>query len=205
MLKPFLLAGLTGFLFYSCSQQGGVSTDIQSNVKTNAKPARFSLVPSDSYNFRRAYHGSENYNGSALDSFMNVPPLMGEIFDGLDKHPYYSALMEKRIIVNEKLYFDSLRALPDSFNLQISSSKSLRGEIHYLEEVSKEFLAYTLTLYDNEHLVLEDTVTCDFPPDLQFYAMDLDNDGRQEILSMYTWYFINGDNFDLNIYNLLGE
>lgn len=62
--------------------------------------------------------------------------------------------------------------------------------------------SYELTFYDLNKIVLIDTLKFDWPPDVTFFKSDLDKDGEEELLSIFRWYIVNGDNFDLKIYKL---
>lgn len=39
-------------------------------------------------------------------------------------------------------------------------------------------------------------------PEVSFCVYDIDNDGQDEIISMFQWYIINGDNYDFNVYEI---
>jgi hypothetical protein len=62
--------------------------------------------------------------------------------------------------------------------------------------------SYELTFKDQNKIVLIDTLKFDWPPDVTFFKTDLDKDGVEELLSIFRWYIVNGDNFDLKIYKL---
>ena len=62
--------------------------------------------------------------------------------------------------------------------------------------------SYELTFIDGNTSILIDTLEFDWPPDVTFIKVDLDEDGTEEILSIFRWYIVNGDNFDLKIYKL---
>jgi hypothetical protein len=62
--------------------------------------------------------------------------------------------------------------------------------------------SYILTFMDKKTIVSIDTLKFDWPADVTFFKLDFDQDGSDELLSIYRWYIVNGDNFDIKIYKL---
>lgn len=137
---------------------------------------------------------------------MNRNPEPYEDYVNSKSHPLYSDLVERKIILDANLNLLQVDTLPEQFGYQLSQNKQIKVETRLLEK-SKEIDApsYELTFKENNKVVLKDTLEFGFPPDVTFFTTDLNNDGKQELLTIYRWYIVNGDNFDLTIYELKKE
>jgi len=157
----------------------------------------------DAYEFRRNYFGHENLSGEQLDSFMNRNPVQSDRREVEKQGPLYSKLVEHRIIINKTLNLRKLNSLPDSFTYDYSKKKKLNVKVDYFELIKGQgALGYILTFRDNDRRVLKDTLEFDFPPDVSFSTIDLNSDGKDEIITLYRYYAINGDNFELKVYGV---
>jgi len=73
-------------------------------------------------------------------------------------------------------------------------------DFKYLEKENTN--NYIPTFKDGKHTILKDTLTFKFPPDVIFSTMDLNKDSTDELYTLYKNYAMNGDNFELNIYEM---
>ena len=182
----------------SCSE-----LENQRNKVSFKKTKTYQLVEVDSYGFRRAYHGHDTLKGRALDAFMNRDPEPDEKYHTSDKHPMYSQLMNVGIIKNGNLSLSKLDTLPAHFIYQFSRNQCFKVKSRLLQDPKVvKTPSYELRFMHGEKTVLMDTLAFDWPPDVTFFKADLDKDGTEEILSIFRWYIMNGDNFDLKIYRL---
>ncbi|OFZ12516.1 MAG: hypothetical protein A3D92_16160 [Bacteroidetes bacterium RIFCSPHIGHO2_02_FULL_44_7] len=166
--------------------------------------ASYELVELDAYSFRRAYHDQEGLKEAELEAFMNRNPEAMYLFTNENQHAALFALLtEHKILVDGDLNLQLVDSLPEPTTYQFSKSKELQLETRLLEDPKQvKTPSYELTFRDNEKIVLIDTLPFDWPPDVQFFTMDLNKDGKEELFTVFHWYIINGDNYDVHIYEL---
>jgi hypothetical protein len=183
-MKKLLLV----FVFIICSCQ-------------TEKEKSISLEHVDSLSFRRNYFGHETLAGEKLNLFMNRNPEPLNI--SRDQKGSFDRILKKNgIIVNENLVLNKFDTLPDNFAYTFNHKKlavSIRS-LDYSEKLKTP--GYILTFKDAKKVVAKDTLLFGFPPDVTFSKMDLDNNGTDEIYTVFRNYIINGDNFDVGIYEL---
>lgn len=195
-MKHLIILFYSLFILFSCSDKSKPQV-IELNVN------KFELVETDSYGFRRAYHGLDTLEGEEFDLFMNRNPEPNEDYTDFKEHPLYKKLHEKGIFLNGNLNLSQIDTLPNQFNYQVSPNRKLKVKTKLLEDPKEiEIPSFELTFTNNNKIVLIDTLEFGWPPDVTFFKLDINNDGKEELLSIYSWYIINGDNFDLNIYEL---
>lgn len=185
------------FLLIVCSNSSSIEKDFQSK-----KNGTLSFSRVDSYMFRRAYHGHDNLEGAALDIFMNRNPEPAEDFTFSEEHPMYNYLCDWGLFEDGDLNINDIDTLPDQFELKGPNKRIFNVETDYIEDLNEKSPFYELTFTENDSLVLKDTLWFEWPPDVVFLKKDIDNDGSEELLSIYRHYIINGDNFDVGIYSL---
>lgn len=197
-MKPFSIVYILILIIATCSDQKNPE-----NVESIEDDRKYQLAEVDSYSFRRAYYGHNNLEGTQLDSFMNRRPVSNDVYTNSKDHPLYQSLCEKKVILDGDLNIKSLVPLPDLFDFRAFPKINLSVAIQYLEDpngIHKP--AYELTFSENNNIVLIDSLEFDWPPDVSFYKLDLNKDEKEELLSIYKWYIMNGDNFDIKIYEL---
>jgi hypothetical protein len=59
-----------------------------------------------------------------------------------------------------------------------------------------------LKFFEDKKCVLADTLQFGFPPDVTFFTAELEGDGSHELLALFRYYIVNGDNYDLGIYSI---
>lgn len=166
---------------------------------------KYELVQVDYYSFRRAYHESDALSGHALELFMNrnPEPILG--YANSTERGLYMELVEAELIKDDNLNLSEIETLSSPFDYQTAQIK-FQVETRLLEDPKAlEETAYELTFKAKNKVVLMDTLEFGFPPDVTFFTRDLNADGNQELLILYKWYIVNGDNFDLAIYELKKE
>jgi hypothetical protein len=174
----------------------------EKSVKNSEKEV-YALHALDSYFFRRAYHGHDTLREEELDIFMNRNPEPCLDFSDSMKYPFHAKLIEAGLIKDGSLNIQALDTLPDQFNYRFSHTEFFEVNVRLLEIPRKvELPSFELTFTTQGTLILKDSLTFDWPPDVTFLKMDLDHDQKDELLTIYRWYIINGDNFDLKIYTL---
>jgi hypothetical protein len=182
----------------SCSE-----TENKKKIELYGESDKYELIEIDSYGFRRAYQGHDTLAGDELDLFMNRNPEPNEDYTSSDNHPLFSDLSEEGLIKDGNLNITELDTLPEQFNYQISRNNFFKVKTRLLEDPKEvKTASYELTFMDNNQSFLIDTLEFDWPPDVTFIKADLDKDGTDELLSIFRWYIVNGDNFDLKIYKL---
>ncbi len=187
-------------LFFACSD-GNQSSHTPTPLNTNE--SKYELVRVDSFQFRRAYHGHEELSGSKLEVFLNRNPEPNDDYSTVGNHPFYSQLIEHKIILDANLNLNQIDTLPNNFEYTFSPEVTFsvkKKNLEYTEEL--DLPSYELTFNNGNDIVLVDTLGFGFPPDVIFFIRDLNKDGKQEFLTVYRNYIVNGDNFDLDIYEL---
>jgi len=174
------------------------------NIKTGPpEKLSYHLVKRDSFLFRRAYHDHHLMDGTARDSFMNRNPDLISAFDNEVKNDLYKDLIHQGFIRNGALNLQAIDTLPGQFRYHFSKNHTMQVNKEMLEPKNgSELFSYTLSFYDHHQKILTDTLFFDFPPDVTFILTDLNNDGKNEIGTLYKWYIINGDNYELQFYEL---
>lgn len=199
MIALRILFPLTALLLAltACTYSSSITGDGLNNSD------EYKLVEIDAYSFRRAYHDHENYEGEALDAYMDRnPELMEDPIAAKDKL-FYAALCETGLFQNRTLSLNDIDTLAEEFNLQVSPTKFLKVKTRYIEDPKEvEAPSFELTFLDKNEIVLTDTLAFDWPPAVTFMKADLDKDGSEELISIYQWYIVNGDNFDIQIYTV---
>jgi hypothetical protein len=195
LMKHLIITICSLFVLASCANS--------ENHKESDLIDEYKLIEIDSYNFRRAYHGQDTLSGRELDVFMNRNPEPNEHYTNSDSHSFYKQLTEIGLFQHGNLNMNEVDTLPDQFNYQISPNKFFKVKTRLLEDPKEvKTPSYELTFKDQNKIVLIDTLKFDWPPDVTFFKTDLDKDGVEELLSIFRWYIVNGDNFDLKIYKL---
>ncbi len=185
-------------LLASCSE-----LENQENIESLNETNKYELIEIDSYGFRRAYHGHDTLADSELDLFMNRNPEPNQVYTSSDNHPFFNELSKVGLIKQGNLNITALDTLPEQFNYQFSHNNFFKVKTKLLEDPKQvKTPSYELTFIDGNTSILIDTLEFDWPPDVTFIKVDLDEDGTEEILSIFRWYIVNGDNFDLKIYKL---
>jgi SET domain-containing protein len=173
------------------------------NQKDSELIDEYKLIEIDSYSFRRAYHGHDTLKAGDLDLFMNRNPEPNENYTNSESHSFYKQLTEIGLFQHGNLNINEVDTLPNQFNYQLSPNKFFKVKTRLLEDPKEvETPSYELTFNDLNKIVLIDTLKFDWPPDVTFFKTDLDKDGVEELLSIFRWYIVNGDNFDLKVYKL---
>ncbi|GAB5564155.1 MAG: hypothetical protein Wins2KO_12180 [Winogradskyella sp.] len=185
--KIIIIAFLS--IFFSCSK-----------VK---KQQEFNLKKIDSIAFRRDYHGIENLSDKTLDSFLIRKP------DGFlicKSGLLYNDLVSYGVIDSLGLNLKVFDTLPDEFSYQFSVEKQYEVKLDYLEyDESLDTPGVAISFKENNNIILIDTLQFGWPPDVIFSILDVNNDGKEELYTVYKNYIINGHNFWIDIYQLEEE
>jgi hypothetical protein len=197
MRKPLAIHCIQ-FVLLSCTYSG-----YQEKTELLHENYKYALVEIDSYDFRRAYHGIDTLEGYALDSFLNRNPWANEIYSNSADHPFFNDLLRLGILDHGDLNLSDLDTLPNQFNYQFKPNHFFKVKTKYMDDpIQVKTPSFELTFWDNARLVLIDTLEFSWPPDVAFFKKDLDEDGSEELLSIFKWYIVNGDNFELKIYQI---
>lgn len=187
------------FIFNSCTNQEKQKVD-----KLKTEKYHYKLAEIDSYSFRRAYHGQDTLEGKESERFMNRNPEPNE-FCMLPKksHTFEKKLSESGFFKDGNLNLKKIDTLPEQFSFRVAKNNLLKVKTRYLDDPKiVESPSYILTFIDEKTVVSIDTLEFDWPADVTFIKLDIDQDGSDELLSIYSWYIVNGDNFDIKIYRL---
>jgi hypothetical protein len=199
IMSRFIVLYCSLFIFYSCSNQ-----EKQKVVKLKVEKYDYKLVEIDSCSFRRAYHKYETFEGEKLENYMNRNPEPNE-FIMLPKksHPFEKQLSEIGLFKDGNLNLKEIDTLSDQFTFQVAKNKFFKVKTNYLDDPKMvDSPSYILTFMDKKTIVSIDTLEFDWPADVTFIKLDINQDGSDEFLSIYRWYIVNGDNFDIKIYRL---
>ena len=182
------------------------NTETKKNIVTppnvNLKKDSLKLVERDKFSFRRSYiYSEEIYNNEKQRNKLD------------NRNPENNSTESK----NSKYYlgmkklgmFDNRDKLVLKKWNEIKSFDKNGQKINFN---NKKFITYITYLKGGEFLlkvnnnkgksVLENKLEYDLPPDVAFLIEDLDGNGNDEIISFYKWYFTNGDNYDIKVYEL---
>lgn len=197
-MNRFIVLFSSLFILYSCTNQEKHKT-----VKLKAEKFQYKLVEIDSYSFRRAYHEHETFDGEKLESYMNRNPEPNLVYTDSKSHPFEKKLSEIGLFKDGNLNLKEIDTLPDQYTFQIAKNNFFKVKTNYLDDPKMvESPSYILTFMDKKTIVSIDTLEFDWPADVAFIRLDIDQDGSDELLSIYSWYIVNGDNFDIKIYRL---
>ncbi|XOV66938.1 MAG: hypothetical protein ACFHU9_15025 [Fluviicola sp.] len=185
------------------SMQTQTETKSKDDTQTASASKDFTLVRLDGYQFRRAYHEIDRREDESENDFMNQNPESSWDYEDSIHKPFYQALINDGIILDGNLNISALDTLPDNFDYQYSHDKKLQVTTEYTDDLNRVSQpSYITTFYDKEKSILADTFYYDMPADVTFFTKDLNQDGKEEIISIYRWYIVNGDNYELDIFEL---
>jgi hypothetical protein len=183
------------------SKKDKSSKDETVEKKENKSKFEFEIKQLNYLKFRRNYFYDEK-------TYQNK-----KLRDKLDNRNPEGMNVDTALLKKFDIGFKKLNLLDSNGNLKLK----IWGKIskNKLETIKVNGLEYLLGLnYDNDYvydikirkydsmLVAKNNFKFQFPPDVTFYVYDLDNDKNDEIISMYHWYIINGDNYDFNVYEI---
>ncbi|WP_420572492.1 hypothetical protein [Kordia sp.] len=159
---------------------------------------QYSLKQLDGYSFRRNYFGSDTLTGKELDKFIHRNPIQNTDYKS-KKGNFYAELTANGIIKNKELIVSKLDSFPNYFDYKISN-KTVKLLISFPESFDTEGLI--LSFREEENIFFTDTVSFSIPPNVTYSTMDLNNDGTDELYMLAKNYAVNGDNYELSIYEL---
>ncbi|WP_298517440.1 hypothetical protein [uncultured Kordia sp.] len=160
----------------------------------------YSLQELDRFLFRRNYFGADSLSGKALYDFMNRKPYVNYT-DTQKESPFYKHFIREKVIENQRWNLAKFDTLPENFMYNLNNKEiTVSVKFSYFEKENTN--NYILTFKDAENLITRDTLTFEFPPDVIFSKMDLNKNGTDELYALYKNYAINGDNFELSIFEL---
>ncbi|MEM6684550.1 MAG: hypothetical protein AAF617_02050 [Bacteroidota bacterium] len=180
-VKKFLCFFLMSLMLFSC----------------NTKPT-YKWQKLDSYSFRRDYAGADSLKGAALLRYLNRNPITN-----IDhaKGNFFEYLSKANIIQNGTLQLSNLDTLYNTFEYTIQDKIfKVAIDFKYLsEDDSNNFIFAFLQEKDT---IFRDTLQFGFPPDVIFSKNDLDKNGTDELYALFKNYAVEGDNFELSVYEL---
>lgn len=169
-------------------------------ISCETYPKSYSLEKLDSYSFRRNYFGSDTLTGKALYDFMNRKPFVDHA-DIQKESTFYKHFVREKIIDNHRWDLAKFDTLPENFSYNLNDKKvTVSIDFSYFEKENTN--NYILTFTDAAKTITKDTLSYEFPPDVIFSKMDLNKNGTDELYALYKNYAINGDNFELTVYEL---
>lgn len=181
VLYPFFL--FVAILFLSCKSE---------------RQKNYDLKQLDAYSFRRNYFGSDTLAGKELDKFMNRNPVQSFEYKS-KKGSFYDKLTQNGIINDKELILNKLDSLPDDFTYK-TSNRNIKLYISYPDSFETEGLI--LSFRENQAIFHTDTLLFSNPTTVSYSTMDLNNNGTDELYMLYKNYAVNGDNYELSIYEL---
>ena len=198
IMSRFIVLFCSLFILYACSNQEKLKV-----VKLKVEKYQYKLVEIDSFSFRRAYHDQDTLAGEEWERFMNRNPEPNELSVYTKSHPFEKQLSEIGLFKDGNLNLKEIDTLSDQFTFQVAKNKFFKVKTNYLDDPKMvDSPSYILTFMDKKTIVSIDTLEFDWPADVTFIKLDIDQDGMAELLSIYRWYIVNGDNFDVRIYRL---
>ena len=196
-ISKILLLIFSSLILINCKRAENIK-----KIKPEKQNEVFQLVEKEGYSFRRNYSYSKDiYNNEKEKKLLdNRNPEI--IVKNVKGTKYYSG-------INNMKLFDNLNNLNieqwDKLkNIKYEGEKFNYNEKTYTFSISNintgSFLIKLRDLKNN--IVLTKKLDYDLPPDVIFQIRDIDNDKNDEIISFYHSYIANGDNYDINIYEL---
>lgn len=158
----------------------------------------YDLIQLDAYSFRRNYFGSDTLAGKELDKFINRNPVQNYEYKS-KKGSFYDKLTQHGIINNKELILNKLDSLPNYFEHAFSNRK-IKLLISYPQTFERP--ALILSFREDETIFYEDTLLFDNPTNVSYSTMDLNKNGTDELYLLFKNYAVNGDNYELSIYEL---
>ena len=187
-------------LLFSCH------TETKRNAKTETRkkdksPYALKIVQMRGFGFRRNYSYSEKtYENKKLRNELdNRNPENLDTKDFVTKSKYFQG-------------FKKLNLFDKSLNLNIKTWDSLREK-----EIDKMFIngknypismeydnkdGFNFKIEDGKQILAKENLKYGLPPDVSFMIYDIDNDNQDEIIAFYHSYIVNGDNYDLIVYEI---
>ena len=158
----------------------------------------YDLKQLDAYSFRRNYFGSDTLVGKELAKFMHRNPVQNHEYKS-QKGNFYHNLTHHGIIHDKELILTKLDSLPDYFTYKISN-KNIKLHISYPDSFETEGLI--LSFREKQVIFHTDTLLFSNPTTVTYSTMDLNNNGTDELYMLHKQYSINGDNYELSVYEL---
>jgi hypothetical protein len=181
-MKQIIAVFLLVFLFLSCESK------------------QYSLQKLDSFSFRRNFFGADTLSGEVLKIYLNRNPTTDEEYNE-NTHPFYPFLAKEKVIANNQLYLNKLDTLYNSFNYTTDGKDfTVFVDFAYISETDSNNFIFDFKIEDD--LIIRDTLVFGFPPDVIFSKMDLNQNGTDELYALFKNYSLNGDNFELSVYEL---
>jgi len=190
------------FIFSSLILINCKKTENIKKIKPEKQNEIFQLVEKGGYSFRRNYSYSEDiYNNEKEKKQLDNrnPEITGKDIKGTK---YYSGIDSMKLFDN--LSNLNIEQWDELKNIKYKGEKFNYNEKKYIFSISdinsSSFLIKLRDLKNN--IVLTKKLDYDLPPDVIFQIRNIDNDKNDEIISFYHSYIANGDNYDINIYEL---
>lgn len=196
-ISKILILLFSSLILINCKRSEDAKT-----IKLEKHNDILQLVKAEGYSFRRNYsYPEEIYNNEKERKHLDNrnPEIIGKNIKGTK---YYLG-------INNMKLFDTLN------NLNIEQWNKLKNIKYEGEKFNYNKKTYTCSisnlnngsflvkLHDSKNnLVLTKKLDYDLPPDVVFQISDIDNDKDAEIISFYHSYIANGDNYEINIYEL---
>jgi hypothetical protein len=151
----------------------------------------FSIKLLDSVQFRRSYFGRENWPVNEDSILSNRNPDLGN-----DIRPQLKSRLESLGIMYQDSLVLAKFQLLDSFPLVSKTGTKLKAF------TSLENNIMYLTICKHEKIIVKLELTTDTFTDIKLNLSDFVTGGYEEIIVVKNYYIMNGDNFDIFIYEL---
>lgn len=171
-------------------------------LHTESQPTHeFEIERLDYLLFRRSYSYSEEiYENEKLRSELdnrNPERINGQnkAYTNYDSGFHKLGLLDEEGNLKLKVWEKISERSPDKINI---------GEQEYLLHIASDNgEGYDIEIRTkNKVLVAKNNFKFGDLPEVSFYVYDIDNDGQDEIISLFHWYIINGDNYDFHVYEI---
>jgi hypothetical protein len=161
---------------------------------------QYSLQKLDSYTFQRNFSDADSLLGEALKKYIHRNPTTDETFTE-KTHPLYPFLVKEKVIVNNELDLSKIDTLYNSFKYTVQD-KELTVFVDFAYVSGEETNNFIFDFNIENDLFTRDTLVFGFPPDVIFSKMDINQNGTDELYALFKNYTLNGDTFELSIYEL---
>ncbi len=169
-----------------------------------AKEGSYALQEVDSLFFRRSFLGQENMEGQEWENYLNRNPDLIALPDKSGPDSFYRGLCRKGYIVDDLiLNLEKIETLPNEFSWEPFPGRIVQVKTRLIQDPklnSEPFVEFVFK-EDGKRIGI-DSVEFEWPPDYCFFKEDLNDDGIEELISVYQYYIVNGDNFNVKVYQL---
>lgn len=197
-IKPFffylLLLSLLG-----CQKEA--KRTIKKTAKKEVKsPYDFKIVEKRAFMFRRNYF----YNDSIYENEKALKELDNRNPETLDARDFVLGSKYFNGVKNLNLFDTDLNLNIKTWDLlrkREAKAMMVNGK-KYSVTIDYDVVGHNFKIEDGKRIMAKQSFKIGYPPDVSFMVYDIDQDHQDEILAFSQWYIINGDNYDIYVYEI---